>query len=293
VAVLWSAFPHIRGNVDYTQSILQQSAVHLTSTQVCGTNNGVPNNVFGFGRIDLLAAYNSVNRPPVASNLLVSTAGDGTSSPQLSGSDPEGAPLTFQIVDRPTNGLISGFDSATGTFTYTPAHSFVGLDSLTFRVSDGLFFSTNATMRFNVRQRVDTDLDGIPDYWETAYGLATNAPDAQLDADLDGRSNFQEYVANTDPHQSNSVFRIVTAVRTNGQNIITWTTTGGTRYRVQFRDGTAGPGWDFLDVPRPVEVEMDSSATGSANTMVFVDDFSLTGMPAPGVSRYYRIRIVR
>ena len=295
VALLWSAFPHIRGNVDYTQSILEQSAVHLTSTQVCGTNNGVPNNVFGFGRIDLLAAYNAVNRPPVASNLLVATAEDGMASPKLSGSDPEGAPLTFQIVDSPTNGLISAFSSAAGTFTYTPAHAFVGLDSLTFRVSDGLFFSTNGTVRFNVRQRVDTDQDGIPDYWEMANSLnSTNASDAAMDPDHDGRSNFQEYVANTDPQQSNSIFRIVSAMRSStGQNVITWTSTGGTRYRVQFLDRTAAQGWNFVDVPRSVGVEMDSHASASPNTMTFVDDFSLTAAPAPGTSRYYRIRIVR
>src|SRR5438067_13362524 len=71
VALLWSAFPHIRGNVEYTQSILQQTAVHLATGQTCGTNSGIPNNVFGYGRIDLLAAYNAVNRPPVASNEVV------------------------------------------------------------------------------------------------------------------------------------------------------------------------------------------------------------------------------
>src|SRR3989442_5696638 len=67
VALLWSAFPHIRGNVEYTQSILHQTALPLAMGQSCGTNTRIPNNIFGYGRIDLLAAYNAVNRPPVAS----------------------------------------------------------------------------------------------------------------------------------------------------------------------------------------------------------------------------------
>src|SRR5439155_19055108 len=33
VALLWSAFPNIRGNIEYTQSILEQTALHLTNGQ--------------------------------------------------------------------------------------------------------------------------------------------------------------------------------------------------------------------------------------------------------------------
>ncbi len=59
-ALLWSAFPQLRHNVDLTESILQQSAVHLTSAQGCGGDSAsqVPNNVYGYGRIDVNAAYN-------------------------------------------------------------------------------------------------------------------------------------------------------------------------------------------------------------------------------------------
>ncbi len=59
VVLLWSAFPALRRNVDATEMILQQSAVHLTTTLGCGgdTSSSIPNNAFGYGRLDVNAAY--------------------------------------------------------------------------------------------------------------------------------------------------------------------------------------------------------------------------------------------
>jgi serine protease AprX len=56
VALLWSKLPTLRHNVTATEDILNSSAVHISST-ACGAA-GPPNNVYGFGRIDILAAAN-------------------------------------------------------------------------------------------------------------------------------------------------------------------------------------------------------------------------------------------
>ena len=62
VALLISAIPGLAGNVEAIENIVEQSAVRLTTTQGCGgdTATAVPNNVYGWGRIDMLAAYNLV-----------------------------------------------------------------------------------------------------------------------------------------------------------------------------------------------------------------------------------------
>jgi hypothetical protein len=54
----------------------------------------------------------------------------------------------------------------------------------------------------------DTDGDGIPAFWEVLYfGGATNAV-AGIDSDGDGSPDDDEYVAMTDPWNSNSVLRV-------------------------------------------------------------------------------------
>jgi YVTN family beta-propeller protein len=59
----------------------------------------------------------------------------------------------------------------------------------------------------------DSDHDGLPDIWEASHGLATNNPaDAQLDFDLDGQSNLQEFLAGTDPQDRMSVLKMTASL---------------------------------------------------------------------------------
>jgi serine protease AprX len=64
VALLWSAFPSLRGRVDRTEQLLEQTAKHLTTTDGCGGDSPtqVPNNTYGYGRIDVLAAFRAADR---------------------------------------------------------------------------------------------------------------------------------------------------------------------------------------------------------------------------------------
>ena len=61
VALLLQARPDLRGNVEAIETVIRQSAVPLTSDQGCGGDGpaDVPNNVYGYGRIDALAAINA------------------------------------------------------------------------------------------------------------------------------------------------------------------------------------------------------------------------------------------
>ena len=58
VALLWSAAPRLIGDVDATEWIIAQTARPRTTTQSCGSDGpgDVPNNVYGWGIVDALAA---------------------------------------------------------------------------------------------------------------------------------------------------------------------------------------------------------------------------------------------
>jgi hypothetical protein len=63
----------------------------------------------------------------------------------------------------------------------------------------------------------DSDGDGIPDAWEIAHGLNPLLNDAGADPDMDGASNFAEYLADTDPQSAADSPRIIATTAANGQ----------------------------------------------------------------------------
>jgi hypothetical protein len=102
----------------------------------------------------------------------------------------------------------------------------------------------------NIFVVADTDGDGIPNYIETALGLAPNDPaDGLLDRDGDGLSNADEYRAGTDLNDSNSVLR-VTQTTVPGQAILNFGAVSNRTYTIQYSDRVPSVLWSRLaDVP--------------------------------------------
>jgi len=88
--------------------------------------------------------------------------------------------------------------------------------------------------RLNLLRIVDTDLDGLPDWWEQTYVGHLLGAQASADADGDGASNFAEWVAGTNPTNPASCLRLLTPTFTATNSIIIqWPSVAGKSYRLE------------------------------------------------------------
>lgn len=56
-ALLISADPTLAGDVDRLETLIEESSKHISNTQCGGDPSGIPNNVYGWGRIDAFRAF--------------------------------------------------------------------------------------------------------------------------------------------------------------------------------------------------------------------------------------------
>jgi len=80
VALLWSAAPAFIGDIDSTETLLEEYAVPRTTTQDCGSIPGIqiPNNTYGWGRLDIFAAVQASLHGPEAPDLYIIKEGTGS-----------------------------------------------------------------------------------------------------------------------------------------------------------------------------------------------------------------------
>lgn len=113
------------------------------------------------------------------------------------------------------------------------------------------------------------------------------------DPSVNGSGRWGTWWGRLDP---NNPLRITSITRAaNGHYTIVWNSVGDTRYRVQYSNGAGNGSYNsaYTDIVRSVGVETDPSPAGTASSMTFTDDFTLSGGPPPNGARYYRIKVVQ
>lgn len=123
---------------------------------------------------------------------------------------------------------------------------------------------------------LDTDGDGIPNAWEAKFSSAVNANnpfDASLDSDQDGVSNFSEYIADTNPDDSESIFTI-RSLNGNAREIV-WNGSPERVYTV----------WGTPSLSTPFSI-LASGIVGAGPETTFVDASDDTAG-----SSFYRVEV--
>lgn len=185
-----------------------------------------------------------------------------------------------------TNGagfvLLTNNNNLTGAFTNVASGGVLTTTDGYARFT--VFYEGSKMLRITNMVVLDSDSDGMPNWWEDAHGLDKNLADGALDFDGDGAANLAEYHAGTDPANPDSAFRIVSMLRESGNIRLTWTTVGGRSYRVQTNATLNGAlSTNFLDASPLIAAPNDYEST---TNFLHIGGFQ-TNVPAG----YYRIRL--
>jgi hypothetical protein len=123
----------------------------------------------------------------------------------------------------------------------------------------------------------DADGDGMPNGWEVAHQLNPDASDAALDFDEDGMTNFEEFIANTNPADATDRLTLKASASSalGGVVVLDFLAYSNRTYSILWRTAIDDSGWaNLLDIEaRPT------------NRMVAVTN----QLPAGVNSRYYRL----
>lgn len=175
----------------------------------------------------------------------------------------DGLGSAVQVSGSTTQTIISGLQPGT---IYTCRISYRLVDGRVSPLSDP---ATGRTWG------VDSNTDGIPDEWQIAYWGSNSSKwgNPSDDSDGDGLTNYQEFLAGTDPRDASSLLK--TEVQTvQGALYFKWNTVAGKVYQMQYSSDFQT--WTNVGSPRMAVSGEDS---------VFVEQSTGIG--------FYRIVLVR
>jgi hypothetical protein len=129
----------------------------------------------------------------------------------------------------------------------------------------------------NLKTRVDTDGDGLPDDWEQQYFNSTTAASATADSDGDGYSNYAEFVAGTNPVDAKDRPGAVSVSYDGATYSGTFRSVPLKRYQPEYTDDLLSGPWNSLG---NIQAANATSLT-------------ITDTPGAGITkRFYRLRVL-
>lgn len=140
------------------------------------------------------------------------------------------------------------------------------------------FLDTKAAGVKNITVQVACG-DGMSDGWELAHGSNPNFNDASGDADGDGASNWQEFIAGTNPQDASDALRLLPlSADLAGGNLavrLQFPARSNKTYTVSYRATLGSEPW----------ITLTHVLTAPTNRLLTITDF----LPANAGARFYRL----
>ncbi len=143
--ITYTPDPGFSGDATIGYTVCDRGTTHGTLDPQCAADGVVK------------LAVTAADRPPVADPQQLTTAEDVELPITLTGSDPDGDPLTFEIDRPPAHGSLIG---TAPILAYRPAADYNGPDEFTFTITDGRARSEPATISLTVTEVNDPPVLG-------------------------------------------------------------------------------------------------------------------------------------
>jgi subtilisin family serine protease len=146
MALLWSAIPSLQNQIDASRTVLNNAA-HFISSTLCGTA-GPPNNVYGWGRVDIFAAVTSGTPTPTPTPVPITLSAAGRKVGGVNTVRLRWSGATSTNIDVYRNGAV--VTTVPNTGTYTDSTGDTGRARYTYKVCEAgtLTCSNDVTVTF-------------------------------------------------------------------------------------------------------------------------------------------------
>lgn len=221
-------------NTSFTITNVQISSQGTCQVVVSDTVGGLPSAL-----VNLTPVVRPVfTAPPVAQTVPV--GGQVTLSAATMGYP---LPITFEWTRLTGTGVTNVVNAQEDFWNFTASNV---ATTYYYRVTARNLAGSQSSSAIAITTLADNDGDGLPDNWEAAYNLSSATPDDRnLDSDGDGASNWEEYVAGTNPTNAASVLRLELTV-TNQQAGVVFQAISNRTYSVLCSDQVPATNWQRL-----------------------------------------------